>query len=151
MPATPWDPDARGVLLLPSGRLIRGRALRRPHPDGQLPELGLYLTSKPPEPTPWPQRWLRWPDFRTPSDADEARAALLEAWQRSAGERVEIGCGGGRGRTGTALACVAVLDGVAPSQAVAYVRAHYDARAVETPWQARWVRRFAPQDPAPTT
>lgn len=48
----------------------------------------------------------------------------------------------GRGRTGTALACIAVLDGVAPQQAVAFVREHYDPRAVETPWQRRYVRRF---------
>jgi hypothetical protein len=33
---------------------------------------------------------------------------------------VEIACGGGRGRTGTALACLAVLDGVPAEQAVAY-------------------------------
>ena len=143
MPAT-WDPDGRGVLRLPSGRLVRGRALRRPLPDGEQPHFGLYLASALPEPTPWPQRWLRWRDFRTPGDPEEARAALLEAWLRSADERVEVGCGGGRGRTGTALACLAVLDGVPPGQAVEHVRAHYDSRAVETPWQARWVRRFAP-------
>jgi protein-tyrosine phosphatase len=56
--------------------------------------------------------------------------------------RVEIACGGGRGRTGTALACLAVLDGVPPAEAVAYVRAHYDRRAVETPWQRNYVARF---------
>jgi protein-tyrosine phosphatase len=56
---------------------------------------------------------------------------------------VEVACGGGRGRTGTALACLAVLDGVPAHEAVGYVRAHYDARAVETPWQRRYVRRFA--------
>jgi hypothetical protein len=44
---------------------------------------------------------------------------------------------------GTALACLAVLDGVPAHEAVGYVRALYDARAVETPWQRRYVRRFA--------
>lgn len=48
----------------------------------------------------------------------------------------------GRGRTGTALACVAVLDGVPAAEAVDYVRRHYDRRAVETPWQRRYVRGF---------
>ena len=47
-------------------------------------------------------------------------------------------------RTGTALACLAVLDGVPPRQAVAYVRERYDPRAVETPWQRRYVVRFQP-------
>lgn len=58
------------------------------------------------------------------------------------GERVEVACAGGRGRTGTALACIAVLDGVPAEEAVAYVRENYDPRAVETPWQRRYVQRF---------
>ena len=56
-------------------------------------------------------------------------------------ERVEIACGGGTGRTGTALALLAVWGGVRPDDAVAWVRAHYRPRAAETPWQRRWVRR----------
>jgi protein-tyrosine phosphatase len=55
---------------------------------------------------------------------------------------VEIACRGGRGRTGTALACLAVIDGVPATRAVAFVRRHYDQRAVETPWQKRYVTRF---------
>ena len=47
---------------------------------------------------------------------------------------------GGVGRTGTALAALAVLDGLDPGRAVAWVRAHYHPRAVETPWQRRWLR-----------
>ena len=137
-----WDQDAAGVLRLPSGRLIRGRALRRPVPDGDPPEFGLYLLGAPPPPTDWAARWVRWPDFRLPADRADARAALLEAWRRAAGERVEVACGGGRGRTGTALACLAVLDGVPAREATAYVRAHYDRHAVETPWQRRHVTRF---------
>lgn len=49
---------------------------------------------------------------------------------------------GGRGRTGTALACLAVLDGVPHREAVAYVREHYCVHAVETPWQRRFVLDF---------
>jgi protein-tyrosine phosphatase len=67
---------------------------------------------------------------------------LAEAWKRAPADRVEIACGGGRGRTGTALACLAVLDGVPPEEAVDFVRRHYDGHAVETPWQRRYVRRF---------
>lgn len=90
---------------------------------------------------PWQHEWVRWRDFGLPSDAEAAREALLQAWTRSAGERVEIACGGGRGRTGTALACLVVLDGAGPADAVSYVREHYDRRAVETPWQRRFVAR----------
>jgi len=35
-----------------------------------------------------------------------------------------------------------VLDGVPADAAVAFVREHYDARAVETRWQRRYVARF---------
>ena len=90
----------------------------------------------------WDARWLRWPDFRLPIDQEDAREALREAWRRAEDERVEVACGGGRGRTGTALACIAVLDGVPPGEAVAFVREHYDARALETPWQRRYIERF---------
>ena len=62
---------------------------------------------------------------------------MTAAW-----DPVEIACAGGHGRTGTALACLAVLDGVPSRAAVCYVRAHYAARAVETPGQRRFVARF---------
>ncbi|MGV9994224.1 protein-tyrosine phosphatase family protein [Streptomyces sp. NPDC003374] len=140
-----WDLRDTGVLRLPSGRLVRGRGLRRPLADGApVPAYGVYLLGKEPPAVPWESRWLRWPDFRLPADREEARSVLLEVWERAASERVEVACGGGRGRTGTALACLAVLDGVPPGEAVAYVREHYDPRAVETPWQKRYVRHFPP-------
>ncbi len=140
----PWQESAAGVLRLPSGRLVRGRGLRRAVPPGPLPEFALYLQAKPPPPVPWDFRWLRWRDCWLPGDPAEARDALAQVWRRAEHVRVEVACSGGRGRTGTALACLAILDGVPPEQAVAYVRRHYDARAVETPWQRRFVLRFTP-------
>ena len=140
-----WDADAAGVLTLPSGRRVRGRGRAAPLPEGPLPELGVYLLGRRPEPVPWQERWVRWPDFRTPPDPAELRALLLTVWARSADERVELACRGGTGRTGTALACLAVLDGVPAAEAVAFVRAHYRPRAVETPGQRRFVARFAPR------
>lgn len=138
-----WEPTAAGVLRLPSGRLVRGRGLRRgPSPDGLEPAFALYLLGREPAPVPWESRWLRWPDFWLPSDRVTAADALGEAWTRAETERVEIACGGGHGRTGTALACLAVLDGVPAREAVAYVRTHFTSRAVETPWQRRFVARF---------
>ena len=90
----------------------------------------------------WSSRWVRWPDWWLPIDRADARDALLELWRRADTERVEVACSGGRGRTGTAFACLAVLDGVPASSAVAHVRRHYHPRAVETPWQQRFVRRY---------
>lgn len=137
-----WDPTAPGVVRLPSGRTVRGRSLRAPAPPGVAPHLGVYLLGSRPAPVAWESRWVRWPDFRLPRERAAARDVLVEAWERAADERVEVVCRGGRGRTGTALACLAVLDGVPGAEAVAWVREHYDPRAVETPWQARWVRGF---------
>lgn len=143
-----WNPEAPGVLRLPSGRLIRGRGLRWARPAGPDPAFGVYLLGKPPKPMPWESRWIRWPDFRLPADEAGLRRTLTEAWQRAEAERVEIACAGGRGRTGTALACLAVLDGVSAADAVAFVREHYDARAVETPGQRRFVARWPGPAPA---
>jgi len=137
-----WAAGAAGVLRLPSGRLVRGRGLRRALPEGPRPEFGVYLLGRPPGEVAWESRWVRWPDFRLPTDRAAAAGAFRDAWARAAGERVEIACGGGRGRTGTALACLAILDGVPAAEAVRYVREHYDRRAVETPWQRRYVERF---------
>jgi hypothetical protein len=137
-----WQPTDIGVLGLPSGRLVRGRALRKPLPAGPAPSYAVYLLGGQPPQFPWETRWLRWPDFRLPSSRTEARDVLGEVWERAGGERVELACGGGRGRTGTALACLAVLDGVPADRAVEFVRAHYSRHAVETPWQRRYVRRF---------
>ncbi|MFF1465640.1 protein-tyrosine phosphatase family protein [Streptomyces sp. NPDC058330] len=137
-----WDESGAGVMRLPSGRLVRGRGLRRPLPDGPAPGYAVHLLGRRPPAVDWEARWLRWPDFRLPADRSEARRVLQEAWDRSARERVEVACGGGRGRTGTALACLAVLDGVPAERAVSYVRRHYHPGAVETPWQRRYVRRF---------
>jgi protein-tyrosine phosphatase len=81
-----------------------------------------------------------------PSDRAQARDVFVEAWERAVDGRVEVACGGGRGRTGTALACLAVLDGVPPDRAAAFVRRHYDAHAVETPWQRRYVKQFIGAD-----
>jgi len=78
-----------------------------------------------------------------PADPDALRAGLAEAWSRSPTERVAIACRGGRGRTGTAFACLAIIDAVGSRDAVDFVRERYDRRVVETPWQRRFVARCA--------
>jgi protein-tyrosine phosphatase len=130
------------VLRLPSGRLVRGRSLRRPLLPGPTPTFAVYLLGKTPPAVAWDSRWLRWPDFWLPSDQAHAREVLHEAWESAMTGRVEIACRGGHGRTGTALACLAIIDGVPAKQAVAFVRQHYDQHAVETPWQKHYVTRF---------
>ncbi|WP_433803516.1 protein-tyrosine phosphatase family protein [Actinomycetospora sp. CA-084318] len=134
------------MLELPGGRPVRARSLRVP--PAEPPAFGLYLGSgraarRHDAVMTWPRRWLVWPDFRTPRHPDEAATAIEALHERAAAELVEVACGGGIGRTGTVLACLATLDGLGPDEAVAWVRAHHHARAVETPGQRRWVRWFA--------
>ena len=139
-----WTRDEAGVVAFPTGRIVRGRALRQPLPAGPTPEFAVYLLGSEPQPVLWPRLWLCWRDFGLPADAETLRAALVDAWSRSATQRVEIACRGGRGRTGTALACLAIIDGVPSRDAVDFIRERYDRRAVETPWQRRFVTHFAP-------
>jgi hypothetical protein len=61
--STAWEPGTAGVLRLPSGRLVRGRALRRPVLAGPPPQFALYLQGRQPQPVPWQARWVRWRDF----------------------------------------------------------------------------------------
>ncbi len=92
---------------------------------------------------PWPTRWLRWPDFWLPRDRQDAKQAFALAHGLALGGiRVEVACSGGTGRTGTALACIVQLGGVPAESAISWVRERYRARAVETPWQRRYVHRF---------
>jgi hypothetical protein len=130
------------VVHLPDGRRIRGRGLRHGDVGAPDPDVGYYLLGSPPPALPWPAEWIRWPDFRLPADQPAAIAALRDAYRRCEHERVELACSGGVGRTGTALAVLAILSGVSGEDAVGWVRAHYQLHAIETPWQRHWIRRL---------
>lgn len=133
-----WD-LTDGVVELPDGRRVRGTGLRRPRRDSPAPDFAVYLLGRDPRVPGWEYRWVRWRDFRLPDSTEQAVTALREAHTRAASERVEIACGGGIGRTGTALAVLAIMSGVPADDAVPWVRAHYHPRAVETRKQKRWV------------
>jgi len=137
-----WKTGA-GVVRFPDGRAVRGTGVRRRRRGSGAPEFAVYLLRKDPRIHAWPYRWVEWPDFRVPAHTLDAVAALREAHERAVSERVEIACGGGVGRTGTAIALLAVMSGVAADDAVAWVRAHYHPRAVETRAQTAWLKRTA--------
>jgi hypothetical protein len=128
--------DDTGLVTLPTGPRVRGRRIG----DAVSPADFALLLADGPEPA-WAHRRLRWPDFWIPADRADALDALHAAHRRAhAGERVEVACMGGRGRTGTALAALAIIDGLPPGQAVAWIRDNYNPGAVETPWQRLWLR-----------
>ncbi len=128
---------------------MRASPLRERREDDAARDFGLYCDERW-APT-WPAEVIAWPDFGLPRDRDAAAAQIRSAFARAQeGERVEVGCAGGLGRTGTVLACMAVLAGVPAGEAVQWVREHYDARAVETEEQEQWVAWFGTRaDAAP--
>jgi hypothetical protein len=72
-----------------------------PYSCDEPPTFGLYLDEH--WAPPWDHAHLPWIDYDVP-DAAELRAALEDVLDRARrGERVEVGCLGGHGRTGTAL------------------------------------------------
>jgi hypothetical protein len=141
-------PRLTGAIELPDGTWVRGRGLRRPSLPGADPDYGLYLGGSSllrdhDAALRWEHRWLDWPDFWLPRDRDQAVREIRELRERArAGAQVEVACGGGIGRTGTVIACLAILAGVPAADAVAWTRAHHHPKAVETPWQRRWITRF---------
>ena len=136
----PWA-DGPGVVEFPDGRRIRGRGLRRGCLTVSVRSSACTSWRGIPARSTGPTAGCAGPT----SALRRRRRTPSRRWRRPtsarSGERVEIACGGGVGRTGTALAAIAVMAGVPGAEAVDWVRARYDDRAVETPWQRRWVLR----------
>lgn len=135
----------RSAVTLPDGTSVVAASFDSidPYNRDQLPDYGLYLDPR--WQPPWPHDQVGWPDFGVPTDPDDLMYALRAVLDRArGGQRVEIGCHGGHGRTGTALACLAVLAGHPAADAVAWVRASYCTQAVETPEQEAFVKGLGP-------
>ncbi|NYE69402.1 protein-tyrosine phosphatase family protein [Microlunatus parietis] len=102
-----------------------------PYARDRRPDYGVYLDRA--WQPPWPHDHLDWPDFGLPTDQEAMITSLRRVLDRArAGERVELGCLGGHGRTGTALAALAVLTGHPAADAVAWTRTTYCPKAIET-------------------
>jgi hypothetical protein len=130
------------IVVFPDGSRVRASSISDRRADDPERSFGLYLDARW-QPT-WPADLIEWRDFGLPDDAESAARKIEAAFGRARqGELVEVGCLGGSGRTGTVLACMAVLAGVPPEEAVAWVRNADKAEAVETAEQEEWVRWFS--------
>ena len=130
------------VVVFPDGSRVRASAIVDRRVEDPDRAFGLYADPRW-QPT-WPADVIAWRDFGVPENSGTAAQQIADAFARArSGELVEVGCLGGSGRTGTVLACMAVLSGVPSSDAVAWVRSAYRPEAVETPEQEEWVQWFA--------
>jgi protein-tyrosine phosphatase len=94
-----------------------------------------------------PEIVLDWPDMgtiRLPSDFWKALIAVLSEQKA----KMLVFCVGGHGRTGTAIASLMVACGWSSADAIAWVRAHYCVRAIETKGQEQYVRWIAGEIPS---
>ena len=123
-------------VVLPDGTRLTAASFDpvAPYSRTRDPDYGLYLDPR--WQPPWEHGHIDWPDFGVPESTQAVIEALKTVLGRArSGQDVEIGCLGGHGRTGTALACLAVLAGHPARDAVPWVRSSYCAKAVETPEQ----------------
>ncbi len=129
-------------IRFPDGTVVRACGVASRDENAAWREFGLYLDAAW-EPD-WPAVVIDWPDFGVPMSREDVDRAIRYAFQLAReGKNVEIGCLGGIGRTGTVLACMAVLSGVATATAIEWVRSNYSVYAVEEAEQEEWVRDFA--------
>jgi hypothetical protein len=145
-----------GVVVFASAwfdRPMRGRVV-----DMDWPDVGFYLDGSwasaalvcsPGFRPPFARRprgqivFYPWPDLGLPRDPRRFKRALK--WlveQASAGRRVEIGCAGGHGRTGSTLAGLLVLQGISPREAIRRVRRTYCEEAIESAEQSAMIQRL---------
>lgn len=107
-------------------------------PDEFTPDFGLYFDWgwKP----YWRNEHVDWPDFNIPYNQEIALEQIKDALNRAkSGVKVEVGCIGAHGRTGTALAVMNVLLGADHKEAVEHVRQNHCGHAIENKKQEWWV------------
>lgn len=120
---------------------LTGESLFRKHVI-PLPELARWEGQGPRV----PELVLDWPDMGTVDLPRQFWTDLIEYLNRTAASML-VFCVGGHGRTGTAIASLMVACGWTSADAMAWVRAHYCGRAIETDEQEDYVRWIAGEVP----
>lgn len=152
------DRHAMAEVVFPNGVKIYGSSHHSRDKDEKRPTFGIYLDNM------WSPDCLAymipWQDYGIPKiPLAQAFAAISDGYDFAVeGGIVEVGCIGGHGRTGTAIACMAVLAGVKPKNAAKWVQNNYCSHAVESKKQewliecfGAWLTNtpYPPQPPDP--
>ncbi len=128
-------------LEFPDGTVVYPSSHTDREEDEVAPDFGLYLDHCW-EPTGI-AGFIAWPDYDSPRFPVAAAQSIIDAYKKAQeGLWVEVGCIGGHGRTGTVLACMAVLSGVKASNAVKWIKKNYCSHAVESSIQEWYVEFF---------
>jgi len=126
-------------VLMPDGRTIyASRHHSSRGADEMRPDFGFYLDSVwHPDCIAW---YTHWADFGVPTlELPKFVEMLGYILDQTDGWALEVGCIGGHGRTGTALACFCVVLGDTPGEAIDRIRTEYCFKAVETEVQEWFV------------
>lgn len=148
------DRHTQTPIHFPDETTVYGTSLSRANERETTPDFALYLDGG------WRAEgmaiMLPWRDYGLPSVSNGmAYYAIREAFSwAKAGAFVEVGCIGAHGRTGTVLACMALLadPALTATEAVAFVRTAYCQHAIETREQEWFVACFEADEkgtPAP--
>jgi protein-tyrosine phosphatase len=86
--------------------------------------------------------YCEWQDFKTIGMDTVRRLTKYTVDALEKGHRLEIGCAGGHGRTGTMTGLLMVATGVRAEDAIKDIRSRYCGKAVETKAQADLIRAF---------
>lgn len=148
------DHDGTKAVTFPDGTLIYPSSSYSTSKRDSIPDYALYLeTHRTPVSAaiyiPWKDYGLPEIDFRHAADIICDTFALAHD-----GMTVEVGCIGAHGRTGTVLACMAILAGVALDDAVEWTKTNHCEKAVESErqeWFVAWFHAYVHQLEAPPT
>ncbi|WP_124054184.1 protein-tyrosine phosphatase family protein [Arcanobacterium ihumii] len=145
-----WQ-DTDGVVEFPSGRRVRGRSWRAS--VTQEADVSVVLTTASGKEFSnngvigsGETITIDWPDYRLPRRPSQAIQVLRDVWQRSDKELVEITCSGGVGRTGTALAILAIFEGMCSTDAIDFVQEKYNPGSVSEHAQRGFLKDFDSED-----
>lgn len=114
---------------------------------GRITSTGALLNDLP---RPYQALFVDWPDMGViETDVVQWLVDWIEA-KLEHGKKVDIGCMGGHGRTGTLLAClIAQMEHVGSVAATEAVHARYCTHAIETDKQRDFIRKFCGEPELP--